>query len=335
MRQSLPAVAVVNNPTQLLFAIEAADAFSYSVQELRVVTVPTPGAREDGLYQNLFRAAGIHDIESLGVDSLSRVGRIRDAIRLRRVIDPSATVITPMVNYLPARSLINRAGQNALITDDGSWTLYFADMRRAGASQYRTPLHAVIPFGRLPRALNFFSIYEEMSPGRFDSVTPNQLGWAKKTFFQHRPGDHLVLLGSDLARAGYITDESLGRHVARIRERFPGEAEYWPHRREDHGLAQALCKRFDMHLRVRRLPFEAEILAVDPSPAVIATLPSTVTRTLRLLKDTVGFGIVVALPSVDEIAPQKVELFETLSRSASSDADQVIESPVVKHHDGT
>jgi hypothetical protein len=322
--QSLPAVVVVNNPTQLLFAIEAADAFSHSVQELHVVTVPTQGAREEGLYENLFRAAGIEDIDRLGVDSLSRIGRIRDAIRLRRATDPTSRVITPMINYFPARALINRAGQNAVITDDGSWTLFFANRRHAGESQYRTPLHAALPFGRLPRALNFFSIYDEMRPGQFDSVTPNQLGWAKKTFFQHKPGDHLVLLGSDLARAGYITNKSLRRHVARMRERFPGKAEYWPHRREDYGVAQALCQRFDMHLRERSLPFEAEILAVDPSPAVIATLPSTVTRTLRLLKDTVGFRIVVAMPSADEIAPQQAKLFEAVSRSASSDADELL-----------
>lgn len=318
------AVAVVNNPTQLLFAIEAADAFSHEVSGLHVVIIPTPGARDAELYGNLVAAAGIRDVDVKGLDSLSRRGRIQDVVRFRHAYNPASRIITPMVNYLPARALLNRAGENAVITDDGSWTLHFASMRNAGASQYRTLLHAALPFGRLPKSLTFFTVYENLNAGRADKTVPNRLTWTKRVFPRGERGTHMVILGSDLARSGYIGEETFVQHVAQLRARCDGLVEYWPHRREDLELAKSMCHRFSMTLKGRTLPLEAEILAVDPSPAIIGTLPSTATRTLRMLKETVGYQIVVSVPKRRDIDPARMGLFEAISRSMQSDADELL-----------
>ena len=322
--RSSPPVAVVNNPSQLLFAIEAADAFSHRVHDLRVVIVPTPGARDGSLYKTVLRAAQIRDIHRFGVDSLSRTGRLRDVVRLVHTTDPSSRVITPMINYFPARALINRAGKNATVTDDGSWTIYFAKQRHDGKSQFRTPLHAALPFGRLPKSLNFYTIYDELVAGRYDNVIANRLEWSKRTFFRGRRGTHMVILGSDLSRSGHLTETVFQQHVARLREYHSGPTEYWPHRRESLALAEVMCQRFNMRLRDRALPLEAEILAVDPSPVVIGTLPSTATRTLRILQKTVGYRIVVSVPRDADIALSKSDLFEGVSRSAKADADELL-----------
>jgi hypothetical protein len=329
LNQAIPAIAVVNNPTQLLFAIEAAHKFSHKVNELHVIVVPTPGARDMHLYENLFQTAGIHNIDELGTDSLTRAGRLRDVIRLRQNIDPAATILTCMTNYLPARALIGRAGENAVITDDGSWTIYFAKMRESGKSQYRTPLHAVIPFGRLPSSLTFFTVYSDIIGGKSDRVVTNELNWTKNSFFRGNRGSHLVVLGSDLTRGGYTEGGyfSEGRYlqyVERMRRLSDGPAEYWPHRRESAERAAKICLDFDMHLKERTLPLEAEIIACDPSPAIVATLPSTATRTLRLLKELMGYKIVVSLPRSEHISPSGRTLFETVANSAESDADELI-----------
>jgi hypothetical protein len=327
VNQAVPAIAVVNNPTQLLFAIEAAHAFSHKVDELHVIIVPTPGARERDLYKSLFQVAGIHNFEALGISSLTRRGRMRDVVRLRHDTNPMATILTSMINYLPARALIGRAGQNAVITDDGSWTVHFADARKAGKSQYSTPWHAAIPFGRLPSSLTFFTVYSDIVAGRSDRVVANSLDWTKCSFFRGNRGNRgnqLIVLGSDLARSGYVNEGRYVRYVKRMRQLIDGPAEYWPHRRESAELATKICKDFDMLPKARTLPLEAEIVASDPSPAVIATLPSTATRTLRLLKGLVGYRIVVALPGREEVSPARRTLFEAISKSAKSDADELI-----------
>lgn len=326
---AVPAIAVVNNPTQLLFAIEAAHTFSHKVDQLHVIIVPTPGAEDKSLYENLFRVAGIHNVDTLGIDSLTRMGRLRDVIRLRHNIDPAATVLTSMTDYLPARALIGRAGRNAVITDDGSWTIYFAGMREAGKSQYRTPIHALIPFGRLPGSLTFFTVYSDIVGGKSDAVVANELDWTKRSFFRANRGDHLIVLGSNLTRGGdgsggYFSEDRYLRYVERMRQVSDGPAEYWPHRRESAERAAKICLEFDMHLKERNLPLEAEIIACDPSPAIIATLPSTATRTLRLLQELVGYRIVVSLPRSEEISPAGRALFETVSKSAETDADELI-----------
>ena len=323
-KQATPAIAIVNNPTQLLFAIEAAHAFSHKVDELHVIVVPTPGAQDMHLYENLSQTAGIRIIESLGTDSLTRTGRLRDVMRLRHNIDPTSTIITAMTDFLPARALIGRAGHNAVITDDGSWTIYYAKRRETGKSQYRTPLHAVIPFGRLPSSLTFFTVYGDIIGGKSDRVVTNRLDWTKRSFFRGKSGSHLIVLGSNLTQAGYFSEGDYLRYVARMRQLSDGPVEYWPHRRESAELATKICLDFDMHLKERTLPLEAEIIASDPSPAIIATLPSTATRTLRLLKELVGYKIVVSLPRTEDISPAGRELFETVAKSAESDADELI-----------
>jgi hypothetical protein len=99
-----------------------------------------------------------------------------------------------------------------------------------------------------------------------------------------------------------------------------------PHRRETVELAARICLDFDMLLKERALPLEAEIIASDPSPTVISTLPSTVTRTLRPPHEMVANRIVVSLPRGEEISPGRRILFEAVSKSAKSDADKLIMS---------
>jgi hypothetical protein len=321
----LPATAIVNNPTQLLFAIEAAAVFDEAdVSSLRVIVIPTPGARDGDLYRNVLRAAGVTDVEWLGTDALSRAGRLRDARRFRSSTDRAAHIITPMIHYFPARALLNRAGRNAVITDDGTWTVHFAGTRSAGKSQFRTPLHALLPFGALPRSLNFFTIYPELVAGPSDIVRANQLAWSRETFHSGQQGDHMVILGSDLARSEYLSEETFERRLGALRAIHDGPAEYWPHRRENSALAERICRKLGMTLRDRTLPLEAEILDVTPGPVVVGTLPSTATRTLRLLKPVVNYQIVVA--GVDErdiFEPRRV-LFNAVSSSAETDADVLI-----------
>lgn len=316
-------VAVVNTPTQLLFAFEAAHDLGLPVPDVTVIVVPTPGAREDALYDNLLRAAGSTDVRRLGPEALTRTGRVGDVLRLRREVPRDAWVLTAMVNYLPARALFSRARERAVVVDDGSWTLYLAERRQRGY-RARTPGHAVIPFGRLPKALTFFTIYDDVLAGERDTVRRNTLAWTRSTFPAGPRGDHLVVLGSDLARAGYLTAEQYRARLAALRTANPGRAEYWPHRREDLDLATRLCAELDLDMRERRLPLEAEILACDPAPAVVATLPSTATRTLRLLRDLAGFRLVVSVPPESDVAPDLRQAYAGMARSAVDDADDVV-----------
>jgi hypothetical protein len=115
------------------------------------------------LYENLFQAAGIHNIDALGTDSLTRTGRVRDVICFRHNIDAAAApILTSTINYLPARALIGRAAKNAVIIDDDPWTVHNAKARKSGQSQYRTSLHAAIPFGHLPASLTFITVYGDI-----------------------------------------------------------------------------------------------------------------------------------------------------------------------------
>ncbi len=321
---AVEAIAIVNNPTQLLFAIEAAEEFRDDVRDLRVIIVPTPAARDELLYRNILDAAGIADVESLAFDSLTRFGRARDVGRFRLSIPSEAMIITPMLNYLPARSLLHRAGQRAVVTDDGSWTLHFAAQRRSGASQFRTPLHALLPGSKVPDSLTFFTIYDDMIAGPHDRIVSNRLAWSRHTFHRGDKGAGMVILGSDLARSGYITDSEFASHVGALRACAVGAVEYWPHRREDLRLAEGMCNRLGMALKQRTLPLEAEILAADPSPALVGTLPSTATRTLRVLRETVGYRVVVSIPDDAVISHERRVLFEPIARSARVDADRVL-----------
>src|SRR5690242_14803929 len=64
-RHRCAAVAVVNNPSQLLFATEAAHYLKIDTSNIEVVTIPTPGADEEAIYGALISKAGYARVRRL------------------------------------------------------------------------------------------------------------------------------------------------------------------------------------------------------------------------------------------------------------------------------
>ncbi len=319
----LSAVAIVNNPTQLLFAIEAAYDLGLHLPHLDVIVVPTPRADDTDLYSNLIQAAKLQNITWLPLSSLGRLGRLRDLLRLKFSARGYEWIITPMVNYIPVRALISSRPKRVIVTDDGAWTLHFAKMRYEGRRSIRR-VHRMIPLTTLPRELAFFSIYRDLVAGPADTIKHNDLQWCRSQSAGGNRGDHLVILGSDFVGSEYLTFGEYVEQLKRIRAVSNGVAEYWPHRREDPALVHEICELLGLKLRKRRLPLEAEILQTDPAPALIATLPSTATETLKMFRAELGYRILTLVPDESTIRPARLAQFRAVTASSMASSDIVM-----------